>query len=54
LGFVQLYRFKPRAAQPALDQAAQLNPTNPTLRRLRAVAAALRLDLTEAHSLIQR
>jgi len=54
LGFVQLYRFKPWAAQPALDQAAQLNPANPTLRTLRAVAAALRLDLIEAHSLIQR
>ena len=54
LGFVHLYRFKPWAAQPALDQAAELNPSNPTLRTLRAVAAALRLDLIEAHSLIQR
>jgi cytochrome c-type biogenesis protein CcmH/NrfG len=54
LGFVQLYRFKPWAAQPTLDQAAQLNPANTTLRTLRAVAAALRLDLIEAHSLIQR
>jgi 4-amino-4-deoxy-L-arabinose transferase-like glycosyltransferase len=54
LGFVQLYRFKPWAAQPALDQAAQLNPANPTLRTLRAVAAAMRLDLSEARSLIQR
>jgi cytochrome c-type biogenesis protein CcmH/NrfG len=54
LGFVQLYRFKPWAAQPALDQAAQLNPANTTLRTLRAVAAALRLDLIEAHFLIQR
>ncbi len=54
LGFVQLYRFKPWAAQPALDQAAQLNPANPTLRTLRAVAAAMRLDLSGAHSLITR
>jgi len=54
LGFVQLYRFKPWAAQPALDQAAVLNPTNPTLRTLRAVAAALRLDIAEAHALITR
>lgn len=54
LGFVQLYRFKPWAAQPALDQAAQLNPANPTLRTLRAVAAAMRLDISEARSLIQR
>jgi len=54
LGFVQLYRFKPWAAQPALDQAAQLNPANPTVHTLRAVAAAMRLDLAEAHSLITR
>ena len=54
LGFVQLYRFKPWAAQPALDQAAQLNPANPTLRTLRAVAAAMRLDLPQAHSLISQ
>jgi hypothetical protein len=51
---VQLYRFKPWAAQPALDQAALLNPTNPTLRTLRAVAAVMRLNLAEAHSLITR
>ena len=54
LGFVQLYRFKPWAAQPALDQAAQLNPTNTTLRTLRAVAAAMRFNPIEAHSLITR
>lgn len=54
LGFVQLYRFKPWAAQPALDHAAQLDPSNPTVRTLRAVAAALRLDLAGAHSLIPR
>ncbi|MEI8251804.1 MAG: hypothetical protein WCF98_11590, partial [Synechococcus sp. ELA057] len=54
LGFVQLYRFNPWAAQPALDQAAQLNPSNPTLRTLRAVAAAMRLDLTGAHTILSR
>lgn len=54
LGFVQLYRFKPWAAQPVLDHAAQLDPSNPTLRTLRAVAAALRLDLAQAQSLIKR
>jgi 4-amino-4-deoxy-L-arabinose transferase-like glycosyltransferase len=54
LGFVQLYRFKPWAAQPALDQAAQLEPANGTLHTLRAVAAAMRLNLAEAHSLITR
>jgi tetratricopeptide (TPR) repeat protein len=54
LGFVQLYRFKPLAAQPALDQAAQLAPANGTLHTLRAVAAVMRLNLAEAHSLITR
>jgi hypothetical protein len=54
LGFVQLYRFKPWAAQPALDQAAQLAPANGTLHTLRAVAAVMRLNLAEAHSLIKR
>jgi len=54
LGFVQLYRFNPWAAQPALDQAALLNPSNPTLRTLRAVAAAMRLDLAGAHTILTR
>ena len=54
LGFVQLYRFKPWAAQPALEHAAQRDPSNPTLRTLRAVAAAMRLDLIQAHSLLSR
>lgn len=54
LGFVQLYRFKPWAAQRALDHAAHLDPSNPIVGTLRAVAAALRLDLVEAHALITR
>lgn len=54
LGFVQLYRFKPWAAQPALEHAAQRDPNNPTLRTLRAVAAAMRLDLIQAHSILSR
>ncbi|MEN9540838.1 MAG: hypothetical protein RLZZ459_929 [Cyanobacteriota bacterium] len=54
LGFVQLYRFRPWAAQPALDQAARLEPDNSTLRTLRAVAAAMRFDLAQAHSLLTR
>jgi 4-amino-4-deoxy-L-arabinose transferase-like glycosyltransferase len=54
LGFVQLYRFRPWAAEPALQQAARLDPRNTTLRTLRAVAAAMRLDLAKAHSLIAR
>ena len=54
LGFVQLYRFKPWAAQPALDQAAQLTPANPTLRTLRAVAAAMQLDWGKALTLVRQ
>jgi hypothetical protein len=54
LGFVQLYRFRPWAAQPALDQAARLDRANRTLKTLQVVAAALRFNLIEAHSLLQR
>ncbi|MFZ9463449.1 MAG: hypothetical protein ACO262_07550, partial [Vulcanococcus sp.] len=54
LGFGQLYRCKPAAAQPALEHAAQRDPNNPTLRTLRAVAAAMRLDLIQAHSILSR
>jgi hypothetical protein len=45
LGVVQLYRFRPWAAQKALDQAARLNGPSSTLRTLRIVASALQLDL---------
>lgn len=54
LGFVQLYRFRPWAAQPALDHAALLDPGDSTLRTLRIVAAVMRCDLIEAHSLLTR
>ncbi len=53
LGVVQLYRFDAGAAQVALNRAAQLDPDNPTLRTLRIVASALRLDLPQALSLLQ-
>ncbi|MFM8545539.1 MAG: tetratricopeptide repeat protein, partial [Vulcanococcus sp.] len=57
LGVVELYRFNPWAAQGALDQAARLmpadNPSQSTLNTLRIVASALRLDLRQAHSLLQ-
>jgi hypothetical protein len=51
LGVVQLYRFKPWAAQQALDAAAMLTPNNSTLNTLRIVASALRLDLRQAAAL---
>ncbi len=53
LGFVQLYRFHPVQAQAALDRAARLNPDEPTLRTLRIVASALRLDLTGGLALLR-
>lgn len=52
LGVVQLYRFKPWAAQQALDAAAKLMPDNPTLTTLRIVASALRFDLRTTQELL--
>ena len=53
LGVVELYRFRPAAAQSALDQAAKMSPDNSTLRTLRIVASALRLDLPQTLSLLR-
>jgi hypothetical protein len=53
LGFVQLYRFHPHQAQGALDAAARLDPADPTLRTLRIVASALRLDVPGALKLLR-
>jgi len=53
LGVVELYRFRPIAAQSALDQAAKMSPDNSTLRTLRIVASALRLDLPQTLSLLR-
>ena len=57
LGVVELYRFRPWAAQAALDQAATITapdaPIAATLRTLRIAASALRLDLRQALSLLQ-
>ncbi|WP_415399401.1 glycosyltransferase family 39 protein [Synechococcus sp. W4D4] len=53
LGVVELYRFRPAQAQVALDQAAKMSPNNSTLRTLRIVASALRLDLPQTFSLLR-
>jgi hypothetical protein len=57
LGVVELYRFRPWAAQAALDQAARITaadaPIAATLQTLRIAASALRLDLRQALSLLQ-
>ncbi|MFZ9769664.1 MAG: hypothetical protein ACO3CT_07810 [Vulcanococcus sp.] len=53
LGVVELYRFRPAEAQRALDQAAKMSPGNSTLRTLRIVASALRLDLPQTLSLLR-
>jgi hypothetical protein len=52
LGFVQLYRFHPHQAGEALDAAARLDPTNPTLRTLRVVARVMGLDPIGARALL--
>ena len=53
LGVVELYRFRPGQAQMALDQAAKISPDNSTLRTLRIVASALRLDLPQTLNLLR-
>ena len=53
LAVVDLYRFKPGAAKPLLERAAQLDPTNETLRTLRIVASAMGLDWGHALSLLK-
>lgn len=53
LGVVELYRFRPSQALVALDQAAKMSPDNSTLRTLRIVASALRLDLPKTLHLLR-
>ena len=53
LGVVELYRFRPGQAQVVLDQAAKMSPNNSTLRTLRIVASALRLDLPQTLHLLR-
>ena len=53
LGVVELYRFRPGQAQVALDQAAKMSPNDSTLRTLRIVASALRLDLPQTLHLLR-
>jgi len=53
LGVVELYRFRPSQALMALDQAAKMSPDNSTLRTLRIVASALRLDLPKTLHLLR-
>jgi len=45
LAVVNLYDFRPRAAQPALDRALALNPTIPELHELNAIAALMQGNL---------
>ena len=57
LGIVNLYRFKPSAARPLLERAAQLEPNNDalrTLRTVRIVADAMGLDWRRLLSLIRQ
>lgn len=51
LGFVELYRFRPRSANAALQQADSLQPGNATVRTLQIVSDVMRVDLP---SLVKR
>ena len=53
LGFVHIYRFQPKQAQLALDQAEWLDPHLPNLQLLQTVAAALQLDLPRTWRLLK-
>jgi 4-amino-4-deoxy-L-arabinose transferase-like glycosyltransferase len=53
LGVVNLYRFHPGEARQALDRAAALAPSDPTVHTLRGVAHAMGLDLLGALRLAQ-
>lgn len=53
LGFVHLYRWHPKEANRALDQAATLAPEMPELKALQAVAAIQRLNLPRVWHLVQ-
>jgi 4-amino-4-deoxy-L-arabinose transferase-like glycosyltransferase len=53
LGVVNLYRFHPGEARQALDRAAALAPSDPTVHTLRAVAHAMALDPLGALRLAQ-
>jgi Flp pilus assembly protein TadD len=50
---VNLYRFHPGEARQALDRAAALAPSDPTVHTLRAVAHAMALDPLGALRLAQ-
>lgn len=54
LGFVNLYAFRPRAAQTALAPALELAPDSPEIQGLSAVAALMRGNLWGAWQTGQR
>jgi tetratricopeptide (TPR) repeat protein len=53
LAFVNLYDFRPQAAQQALDVAIKLNPTIPEVQALRGVAALMQVNPFGAWSALQ-
>lgn len=54
LAFVNLYDFRPKAAQEALTTALQLNPNLPELYALNGVAALMRGHLVQAWQSVQK
>ncbi|HIK14489.1 MAG TPA: phospholipid carrier-dependent glycosyltransferase [Leptolyngbyaceae cyanobacterium M33_DOE_097] len=53
LAFVNLYGFRPRAAQPAIDTALKLNPNLPELHLLNGVSALLQGNVVKTWQSIQ-
>ena len=48
LGFVNLYAFRPKAAQTALAPALEIAPDSPEIQGLSAIAALLQGHMREA------
>ncbi|MEM9156568.1 MAG: glycosyltransferase family 39 protein [Cyanobacteria bacterium P01_F01_bin.33] len=52
VGFINLYRWHPRAAEAALERAHAIDPDLPELKTLQGVAALMRLNLMRAWELL--
>lgn len=53
LGIVRLYDWQGRSAEQALNMAAQLQPSLPDLEIMRAIAAAMQLNVSKTLTLLQ-
>ena len=48
LALVNLYAFRPKAAQPSIEQALKLNPNQPELHLLKGIASLMRGNVAQA------